>query len=43
VIGTDVNDLWIEDERDCSAFTSYMIMRAEFPQNVRPQPPFTLE
>jgi hypothetical protein len=43
VVGTDVNDLWIEDERDCSAFSSYMIMLAEFPQNVWPQPPFTLE
>jgi len=43
VIGTELNDLWIEDERDCSAFNSYMIMLAELPENVRPQPPFTLK
>ena len=43
VIGADVKDLLIEDERDCSAFTSWMIMLAEFAENVRPQPPFTLK
>jgi hypothetical protein len=43
VIGTDVKDLWIEDERDCSGFASYIIMLAEFPENVRPQPPFSLQ